>query len=86
MDVQKYINNAFFALMSGLVSYGVSQLGKINEKIDSIEQTVYKLHSRQEVQREINEKYDLGLKDHEQRIRRFEHLSLRPGVNSRYGG
>lgn len=86
MGIQKYINNTFFAVMSGLVSYSAAQLAKINDKIDAIEHTVYKLHSRSEVQREINDKFDFGLKDHETRIRRFEHLTLRPEIRQRMGG
>lgn len=69
MDLQKYVNNAFFALMSGLASYAVAQLERIDHKMSAIEQATYQLHSRTEVQKEINENIDFNIKDIEARLR-----------------
>lgn len=76
--MQKYITNAFFALMSGLGSFALSELKSMNQKIDAIEHTVYKQSSFQEVQREINEGLQFTDKDHEIRLRKQE--------QRRYGG
>lgn len=72
MDLQKYINNAFFALMSGIGCYHVAQIERIDRKMSAIEQATYQLNSRAEVQKEINENMAFTVKDFEMRLRRQE--------------
>lgn len=83
MDLQKIVNNAFYALVSGLLSYGVSLLKETTQRIASIEHQTYQLHTKSEVQKEINENIVATQKDMETRLRRQERCCL---IKQSHGG
>jgi hypothetical protein len=67
--MQKYINNAFFALTSWLLAYAANEIKQIRQDLGAIKESTYQLQSSREVQKEINENLQFAWKDFESRLR-----------------
>lgn len=70
--MQKYINNAFFALTSWLLAYAANEIKQIRQDLGTIKESTYNLNTRNEVQKEINENLEVAWKDFEVRVRTLE--------------
>lgn len=72
MALQKYVNNAFFALMSWLGAYAANEIKQIRQDLGAIRESTYQLQGRTEVQKEINDNLQYSVKDIEARMRKQE--------------
>jgi len=77
VDYRKHVEYAFFAMVTGILGFAVTQFTRVADDIRAVRVSVQELNIQMGVQIERTTTTDLILKDHEIRLRaveRFVHV------------